>query len=124
MVNLRRGIYTKEFKYTDIDGVEQTLTLRPLKGKDFVALYSVMNRFKDLFGDKPQDKKIDEVEYFEKLFESLDKETTDILFSACVNTIMHSYDGVKEEDVEDFVSTHFLTLFPVVITLSMSAGGK
>jgi len=104
MVDFRNGIYTEKFMYKDNDGIEQTLVLRPLPGKHLAALFGVVSKLNTGTGENMDMSKFD-------------KETVQDLYDMCLVTLERSNKGVNKEDLEEFVSVHFLELFPVIINL-------
>jgi hypothetical protein len=110
-MNFRNGINTKVFEYSDNDGVTQKLQLKPLKGDDLQALFKVMANLQtatDLDG------KTDNI----KVLSLLGGETGGLLHYLCVKTLKLSYTEADTEELELFVSSHLIELFPIVIEIN------
>lgn len=119
-MDIKSGIYTKAFEYEDKDGIRQKVLLRPLKVIHLKDLFKVVNKFKDL---KKTDKETDS-EFSSRVLDLLDADTVGTLGDLCLATITSSVEGISEGDANEFVSSHFMELFPVIIELNMSNGKK
>ena len=110
---LRTGIYTKKYTFEDVKGDEQTINLQPLLGAHFKKLMGVISTI-------PQRKKDECDEDFNKRFvESLNEETVGTLHELCVETLKRSVSDAEDNDVEMFVTSNFLDLFPAIIEANL-----
>lgn len=110
MVDFKKGIYDKEFKYVDKEGVEQVIVLKPLPARKLPTLFGVIQVFQENKSDNPED--------FVKL---LTPEVIEKLVDLCEETMKKSYPTQSEEERDGFVSSQFFKLFPTVIELNTPA---
>lgn len=111
MVDFKKGIYEKEFKYEDNDGVEQGILLKPLPVKHLPALFNVVKRFQGRDTEKP-----------EEFLAALDDDVIEKLVNMCVAVMKKSFPTMDESDIDGFVASNFLTLFPVIIEMNLKSG--
>jgi len=115
MVSLRKGIYNSEFNYTEDNGqIEHTLMLKPLKGIHLPALLTVAGKFSGL----------KETSTSEEVLSKLDKETTKNLVEICTSVVRDSDSNATDEEVDGFVSCHFMELFPVILENNLRSNAK
>lgn len=109
-------MYTKKFEYEDDAGNKQTLLLKPLKVSRLGDLWKVVRVMKI-------DKNISESESSEAMIQVMTKENVDILSDLCLDTIKRS-SRFTDEEADYFTSSHFMELFPLVITLNLNPKEK
>lgn len=117
MVNFSEGIYVKEFKYKDINDVEQTLMLKPLKGKYYKKLWTLSGTLMSNKSVKENVGATDE-ELGAEFFKSLSEENVEKLHEVCLETLKLSYPSANVDDLELFVSSHLFNLFGVIMQIN------
>ena len=117
MVNFSEGIYVKEFKYKDINDVEQTLMLKPLKGKYYKKLWTLSGTLMSNKSIK-ENANATEEELGEEFFKSLSEENVEKLHEVCLETLKLSYPSANVDDLELFVSSHLFNLFGVIMQIN------
>lgn len=104
----------KKFEYVDVLGNKKDIVLKPLPVKYLGDFYTIVNHFSSVkFDDSASDE-----EKSKAFLAQLTKDKVDTLVVLCMAVVKKST-GMKEEECEDFVSTHFLELFPAVIESSL-----
>ena len=120
MVDYKSGINTKRYEYNDKDGIPQAIMLRPLDPSYFPILFRVANKFKFL---KKEEGETNE-EFSIKMLELLDESTVKSLVDICLAVTKKSLEGISDSDANDFVSSQFLNLFPVLVKMNLNGGKK
>lgn len=121
MVNFSDGIYVKDFKYNDNKGVEQTLTLKPLRGKHYKKLWTLSGKLMSTKGIK---KDATDEERGEEFFKTLDEDSVEKLHEVCLETLKLSYPSAKVDELELFVSSHLFNLFGVIMQINFGEAEK
>lgn len=95
-------------KLKDIEGKEEEFKFESIGAKYLPNLFTIMNRFKG----------IDEKSDGDEVINKLDKETVDNIMEMIIETVKKSYPEASQDDAEQFASTHFIEMMPVVINLN------
>lgn len=111
-------IYRKTYTYKDREGKESSLELRPLNPLHLGKLLKVAGKLRGLKKDKDES----EDSFIDKALAILDESTTTLLVELCLDTIKRSSPDKSVADCEDFVSTQFFELFPVVVEYNLPNG--
>lgn len=106
-MDLKKSIYSKEFKFKDTSGIENTIVLLPLTGKNLPVLFRIARKF----GNNPEDQKM--------LLDALDDSTVNDLVLLCTETLKRSLPDSSSEDIDSFVGVYMLQLFPIIIELNL-----
>lgn len=106
-------VYTKDFEFKDTTGGFSRITIKPLQTKHLPKLFKIAGKFQSLEG-----KGKDGI----NVLEILDEKTTEDLIDLCVATIKRSLPSENQEVIEDFVSSHFLQLIPLIFEVNFKSG--
>lgn len=114
-MDIKNGIFTGIFQYEDKDGISQKILLKPLKPDCLKDLIRVAKKFKGL---KREQDESDE-SFSDKIMERLDDSTMSTMTMLCVEALKRSLPDTSLEDIESFVTSNFMQLFPIVIEMNL-----
>lgn len=101
------SVYTKEFKYTNPDGSQGSLMIKPVPGKDLKLLFAVARQLQG--ADKNPD----------KIIEKLDEDTVDKLVRLCLSTLEVSCPEAEPSLREQFAVSHFNELVSIIFEVNI-----
>lgn len=114
-----KGMYDKEFKFTDEEGKEQTILIKPLGGKSLGKLFKLAYAF-DIKKDTITED-IDTSEIFNKLVE---KELVNDIYDLVEETVFKSYPDQDKDVLKEFAVKNMFVLLPFVFEVNFGKNVK
>lgn len=110
MVSFKNHKRSEKITLTNGEGVEEEYEFVSISAKHLPKLFKVINQFQGISKDAGE----------EEFAKKLDEPTVELIVDLEKEMVKESYKSVSEEEVDSFVSKHFINLIEVLFKTNIS----
>jgi len=114
-----KGMYDKEYKFTDDNGVEQSVIVKPLTGKSIGKMFKLAQAF-----EVKKDVKAEDIDSNEILAKIVEKDLVQDIFDIVKETIIRGYPGQDVEAIDEFTAKNMFNMLPIIFEVNFGKNAK